>query len=153
MPQLVKNPSAVKETWVQSLGWEDPLEKGKATHSSILAWRISPGSHRVGHNWATFTFTFYRLQTVDVCVMRTFMIYSVSNFQIFNTILLLIMILPQCTLDLHNLFFLITGNVYLLTPFISLIPVASLIAQLVRNLPVMWETWVWPLVGKIPWRR
>ena len=39
--QLVKNLSAMQETWVQSLGWEDPLEKGKATHSSILAWRIS----------------------------------------------------------------------------------------------------------------
>ena len=38
--QLVKNPSAMWETWVRSLGWEDPLEKGKATHSSILAWRI-----------------------------------------------------------------------------------------------------------------
>ena len=38
--QLVKNLPAVRETWVQSLGWEDPLEKGKATHSSILAWRI-----------------------------------------------------------------------------------------------------------------
>ena len=38
--QLVKNPSAVLETWVQSLGWEDLLEKGKATHSSILAWGI-----------------------------------------------------------------------------------------------------------------
>ena len=38
--QLVKNPPAMQETWVQSLGWEDPLEKGKATHSSILAWRI-----------------------------------------------------------------------------------------------------------------
>jgi len=38
--QLVKNPPAMRETWVQSLGWEDPLEKGKATHSSILAWRI-----------------------------------------------------------------------------------------------------------------
>jgi len=38
--QLVKNPPAVWETWVQSLGWEDPLEKGKDTHSSILAWRI-----------------------------------------------------------------------------------------------------------------
>ena len=38
--QLVKNPPAVQETWVRSLGWEDPLEKGKATHSSILAWRI-----------------------------------------------------------------------------------------------------------------
>ena len=38
--QLVKNPPAMQETWVQSLGWEDPLEEGKATHSSILAWRI-----------------------------------------------------------------------------------------------------------------
>ena len=52
--QLVKNLPAMQETWIQSLGWEDPLEKGKATHSSILAWRIpwtvkSTGSQRVGH--------------------------------------------------------------------------------------------------------
>ena len=40
MAQLVKNLLAMWETWVQSLGWEDPLEKEKATHSSILAWRI-----------------------------------------------------------------------------------------------------------------
>ena len=40
MTQLVKNPPTMRETWVQSLGWEDPLEKGKATHSSIQAWRI-----------------------------------------------------------------------------------------------------------------
>ena len=40
MAQLVKNPPAMWETWVQSLGWEDPLEEGMATHSSILAWRI-----------------------------------------------------------------------------------------------------------------
>ena len=38
--QLMKNLPAMGETWVQSLGWEDPLEKGTATHSSILAWRI-----------------------------------------------------------------------------------------------------------------
>ena len=38
--QLVKNSPAMWESWVQSLGWEDPLEKGMATHSSILAWRI-----------------------------------------------------------------------------------------------------------------
>ena len=38
--QLVKNPPAMRETWVQSLGWEDPLEKGTAISSSILAWRI-----------------------------------------------------------------------------------------------------------------
>ena len=61
--QLVKNPPAMQEIWVRSLGWEDPLEKGKATHSSILAWRIpwtaqSMASQRVGHDWAIFTCTF-----------------------------------------------------------------------------------------------
>jgi len=40
MAQLVKNPPTIQETWVRTLGWEDPLEKGTATHSSILAWRI-----------------------------------------------------------------------------------------------------------------
>ena len=38
--QMVKNPLAMQETWVQSLGWEDPLEESMATHSSVLAWRI-----------------------------------------------------------------------------------------------------------------
>ena len=42
--QLIKNLPAMWETWVWSLGWEDPLEKGKATHSSILAWRILLGT-------------------------------------------------------------------------------------------------------------
>ena len=61
---LVKNSPVMWETWVWSLGWEDPLEKGMATHSSILAWRIewtiqSVGLQRVGHDWATFTFTFH----------------------------------------------------------------------------------------------
>ena len=41
--QLIKKPLAVRETWVRSLGWEDPLEKRMATHSSILAWRIPMG--------------------------------------------------------------------------------------------------------------
>ena len=58
--QLVKNPPAMWETWVQSLGWEDLLEKEMATHSSTLAWKIpwmeehgrlqSMGSQRVGHD-------------------------------------------------------------------------------------------------------
>ena len=48
--QLVKNPPAMWETWVQSLGWEDPLEKGDTIHSSILAWRIPwTALQRVGH--------------------------------------------------------------------------------------------------------
>ena len=59
MAQMVKNLPAMQETRVQSLGWEDPLEKEMATHSNILAWRIpwteepgglqSIGSQRVGH--------------------------------------------------------------------------------------------------------
>ena len=60
MVQTVKNPPAVQETWVQSLDREDALEKGMATHSSILAWRIpwteepggpqSMGLQRIGHD-------------------------------------------------------------------------------------------------------
>ena len=60
MTQMVKNLPAVLETGVRFLGWEDPLKEGMATHSSILAWRISMdsgarrlqsiGSQRVGHN-------------------------------------------------------------------------------------------------------
>ena len=52
--QLVKNPPAMRETWVQSLGWEDFLEKGKAPHSSVLAWRIPGLSSPWGHKeWDT----------------------------------------------------------------------------------------------------
>ena len=65
--QTVKNPPAKQETWVWSLGQEDALKKGMASHSSVLAWRIpwteepgglpSMGSQRVRHDWATNTFT------------------------------------------------------------------------------------------------
>ena len=47
---MVRNPPAVQETWVQSLGWEEPLEEDMATHSSILAWRIPMDR---GALWAT----------------------------------------------------------------------------------------------------
>ena len=48
MAQTVENPRAMWETWVQSLGWENPLEEGMATHSSILAWRIIPRTEEPG---------------------------------------------------------------------------------------------------------
>ena len=76
--------TAMQETWVWSLGWEDPLEKGMATHSSILAWRIpwteepgglhSTGSQRVGHDWATslsLSFTFEGLLILWLQVIST----------------------------------------------------------------------------------
>ena len=69
---MVKNLPAKWGTWVWSLSWEDSLEESMATHYSILAWRLprdrgawqakSMGSQRVGHDWATFTFT---LEEVD----------------------------------------------------------------------------------------
>ena len=66
--QMVKNLPTMWVTWVQSLDWEDPLKKGTATCSGILAWKIpwteepgglqSMGSQRVRHDWATFPFHF-----------------------------------------------------------------------------------------------
>ena len=74
--QRLKRLPGMRETWVWSLGWEDPLEKEMATHSSTLAWRIpwreepgrlqSMGSQRVGHDWATllpYLLKWYRLPT------------------------------------------------------------------------------------------
>ena len=64
MAQLVKNLPVMQETWVQSVGWEDPLEKGKATHSSIPAWRIlrdRKESDTTEQLSLHFTFTFYIL--------------------------------------------------------------------------------------------
>ena len=73
------------ETWVRFLGWEDPLEKGMATHSSILAWRISwteepgrlesVGSQRVQHNWEAFTCDY------EFSVESTFSLHSFLRLQ------------------------------------------------------------------------
>ena len=70
---MVKNLPAIQETQVKFLGWEDPLEKGMATHSSLLAWEIpwreepgrlqSKGSQRVGHNRVTNTHTHTQTHT------------------------------------------------------------------------------------------
>ena len=70
--ELVKNPPAMRETWVQSMGWEDPLERGKATHSSILAKRIPWTvcvAHEVAKSWTClsgFQFLFSGSQPVWV---------------------------------------------------------------------------------------
>ena len=76
--QMVENVPAMWETWVWPLGWEDPLEKGMATYSSIIACRIpwteepgrlqSMGSQRVGHDWVTNTWI--SLQPQNCCVMH-----------------------------------------------------------------------------------
>ena len=81
MAQIVKNLSVMQETWVQSLGWEVPLEKEMANHSSILAWRIpwteEPGglqsmaSQGVGHDRSTKTFPFMYEQFMKGNAVRT----------------------------------------------------------------------------------
>ena len=86
MAQWVKNPPAMQEMQVQSLGWEDPLEEDMATHSSILALRISwikergglqsIGSQRVGYDWIDWACThacklsmILKIGTTDVTIM------------------------------------------------------------------------------------
>ena len=65
MAQTVKNPPAVQETWVRPLGWEDPLEKETATHSSIMAWRIprSLAGYGVVKTWTRLS-NFHFLQSI-----------------------------------------------------------------------------------------
>ena len=127
MAQMVKNPPTMQETRVQSLGWEDPLEKGMATHSSILAWRIpwtekpdglqSMGWQRVRHNWAIFTFH------------TQFIVARHSDY------------LPSTTLLTCSWLHLICFSW------------ASLMAQLVKNLPAKWETRVRSLGWEDPLER
>ena len=67
--QTVKNPPVMQETWVQSLGWKDPLEKGMATPSSILAWRIPWGCK---DSDMTFTFCVNTLSSYQVIFLMSF---------------------------------------------------------------------------------
>ena len=81
VPQLVENPPAMRETWVLSVGWEDTLEEGMATHSSILAWRIlmdrgtwQDTVHGVTKSWtrlSTHTYTFFSLLLVLCLVAQS----------------------------------------------------------------------------------
>ena len=81
MAQMVKNLPAMQKTWVHPVGWEDPLEKGMATHSTVLAWRIpwieEPGGHRVAKHWT-------QLKRLSMHVKQIYnlgqVIYSESGF-------------------------------------------------------------------------
>ena len=91
VPQMVKEPPAKRETWVLSLGWEDLLEEGAATHSSILAgrslWSEKPGSlqsmgsQRAGHDWAT-----KHTDTTDSTDVTTCMFSHFSHVRLFETL-------------------------------------------------------------------
>ena len=78
--QMIKNPPAMQETWVRSLGWDNPLEKGKATHSSILAWRIV---HGVAESWTRLSdFHFLSLsRKVEIYILYIYFtaIFSASR--------------------------------------------------------------------------
>ena len=93
--QMVKNLPAVLETWVWSMGQEDPLEKGMANHSGILAWKIPwredpgglqcMGSERVRHDWATNTFTFTFVFYKDNSLFKCFFVILSNRFYLYNT--------------------------------------------------------------------
>ena len=132
--QTVKNPLAMQETQVWSLGQEDPLKKGMATHPSILAWRIpwteepgglqSVGVQRVRHNWATNTFIFHWYTSSLVQYNLTDCVSRIPRLTVLD-------------LQTHsaNRTRLYVGDLYR----------ASLAAQTMKNLSAMWETRLWSL--------
>ena len=86
--QLVKNLPAMQKTWVQSLGWEDPLEKGKATHSSILTWRILrtiPWGHKESDTtkWLSLTYLLEALLKYSTNISTPILCQACSEHQIF----------------------------------------------------------------------
>ena len=133
--QTVENPPAMRETWVWSLGWEDPLEEETDTHSSILAQRIpwteepgelqSVGSQWVGHNQVTKRSTGVEIHVfvLPTVVSRMFTDYVSEPLAEWYYKHL---VLGYCVLR------------------------ASLVARMVKNLPVVWETWVWSLGWEDP---
>ena len=146
-------------------GWEDPLEKGKATHSSILAWRIpwtveSMGSQRIGHNWATFIFTFN--SGIWTCGILCIRLVHRSDYQLLASpsngpgppISH-----PHCPLLLGWANYWAVEDPLSFLPFIKRDSFkvsqvrTSLVPQNVKNLPGMQETWVQSLDREEPWRR
>ena len=121
----------MQDTVVQSLHWEDPLEKEMETHPSIVAWRIpwteepgrlqSMGSQRVRHDWVTIT-------SLSVKILRLYLAFTETYSQTQNST---------------------SGSWCKLQPLYTR---ASLVAQKVKNLPAMQDTQVPSLGWKIPWR-
>ena len=132
MTQLVKNPPAMWETWIWSLGWEDPLEKGTATHSSVLGWRIpwtvqSRGSQRVGHTERLSLFF------LNICCGKSWA----------SLIAQLVKNLPAMQ---ETCLILGSGR----SPgegigYTLQYSWATLVVQMVKNPPAIRETWVWSL--------
>ena len=106
--QMVKNPPAVQETQVWSQGQEDPLEKGMATHSGILAWRITrieepsllqfKGSHGIEHDWASNLLQIFYVDTwalsefFNVCIVFHRMVYGVFHRMVFHRMLFFLIV-------------------------------------------------------------
>ena len=132
--QMVKNLPSMLKTRVRSLGQEDLLEKGMATHSSILAWKI-PWTEEPDGLRKEKDMTEWLTLSLKMSHILLFPLIAVDGGQ-------------SAKYSLKVMFNSLTwshmGSKYSIT-----LPVA----QLVKNLPVMWETWVRSLLGKIPWRR
>ena len=81
--QLVKNPPAMWETWVRSLGWEDPLEKGTATHSSVLAWRIPWGRKELD---VTERLSLFSVYASSLTMSFFFVLYSITFITFYSSL-------------------------------------------------------------------
>ena len=122
--QRLKHLPGMQETWDRSLGWEDPLEKEMATHSSSFAWRIpwmeepgrlqSTGSQRVGHDWATWLyFTFTLLIEYSTFTASSFRIWKSSTGISSPPLSLFAVMLPNAHLTSQSK---MSGSWWVITP-------------------------------------
>jgi len=105
--QLVKNRPAKWETWIRSLGWEDPLEEGMETHSSVLAWKIpwteepdgllSMGSQRI--DTTEFSFFFFDVWFCFIYLFSFFVIYKIIFLFIIFLLYYIVLVLPYMDMN------------------------------------------------------
>ena len=138
------------ETWVLSLGWEDPLEKGKATHCSILAWRVPWTVYSPCHKESDTTERLSLPHTLS-CITLSGEISKSLPFpsrRFYPLLSVSFSVSPTCifqAIPRHG------GKPLTTIRFLTFSIVfswASLVAQTVKNLPTMWETWVRSVDGE-----
>ena len=146
----------MRETWVGSLGWEDPLEKGKATHSSILAWRIQRTVYSVGSQSRTWLSNFhfhFSNEPKEKKSSHKIWVDPTEEEKLPKRVKLCILRVPDCAAGKESACNagdpgLIPGSGRSAGEGIGY-PLqyswASLVAKLMKNLPAMWQTWILPL--------
>ena len=148
--QLVKNLPAMREIWVWSLSWEDPLEKGKAIHSNILAWRIPWTIHGVAKSWTWLSNFHSLLYTINLLIWHTTKTTTESVICLLTFLVQFLIEGESSTLmpDSSRFALWLVGNASRFTPGPKQVMTAEIISCLQGYLPFM-DTHDWVTGGHL----